>query len=371
VTYTLFFFLPSQILFLQVAVQCCFAATNYRYIIQQRRTVEAYLMGWGVVIPVSVYFTFWLVGFLDVQNGAMKLSCAATAWIVALRTIEAMYDTSPRAVETSVGTYCAYYTSILHFEWDEKTAKRRRVSLKEVLLKAAEVFFFANVLALSLSIFAHLNYEPFHSPVQIDQYNFNLDLLRPAHLANMYGLAILTFLSLRFGYEMTALGEQVKGYYTKPLWSNPLFTSTSPSDFWSRKWNLMIHRLLKYGAFLPARQYVGKRCAVAVTFVASGLMHEYTWALLFGGFTGLHHHHHRMVRFKVSAFFLWNGALMTLERPLAKYFQWTHHLPLPVRSTLVLLLSLPVAHWHCGDWVKGDLFEHVAMGLWQIRKIAE
>ena len=44
---------------------------------------------------------------------------------------------------------------------------------------------------------------------------------------------------------MAAFGENFQGYATAPVFLNPLFASTSPSDFWGRKWNLTIHRNLK------------------------------------------------------------------------------------------------------------------------------
>jgi hypothetical protein len=223
-----------------------------------------------------------------------------------------------------------------------------------------------------LSLEMNYNFEPFasSSPVKLEDFHFNLDLLSPAHLGNTYCLAVLTYLTLTFGFELAVLGEQIKGYYTPPVFSNPLFTSTSPSDFWGRKWNKMIHRILKYGAFEPARQFVSVPAAVVFTFVVSGLVHDYSWSLIF-------YQHGKCldcfvpVLLKLTAFFAWNGVVMLLERPLGPYVRpLTSRLPVAVVSTLVVLTALPVSHWYSGDWAKGGYFADLSIGVWQIRKLS-
>ena len=58
--------------------------------------------------------------------------------------------------------------------------------------------------------------------------------------------------------------------------SNPLLTATSPSDFWGRKWNLIVHSVLKNGVFKPVYNFTYNRpLAVLSCFVASGLFHEW------------------------------------------------------------------------------------------------
>jgi hypothetical protein len=144
-----------------------------------------------------------------------------------------------------------------------------------------------------------------------------------------------------------------QGLDTKPVFSNPLSTSRSPSEFWGRKWNLMIHRILKFGAFLPARQYVSNEMAVLWTFIVSGLVHDYVWSLLF------YQHEHTKNEdgvcldcfvpavLKLTAFFFWNGAVMLLERPIGRVPE-SHHEAYPDSnmSTLVVFTALPVSHWY-------------------------
>jgi len=182
------------------------------------------------------------------------------------------------------------------------------------------------------------------------------------------------------GFELASVGENLKGYATIPIFLNPLWSSTSPTDFWGRKWNLMIHRILKYGAFLPARKVgIPTPVAVLISFLASGLIHDYVWAAIF-----YHHGHSRdeetgvchgcfaPTTLKLTAFFLWNGLVMLLEKPLSKVppFTWfSKHLPLPILSTLVVLTALPVSHWYTGDWAVGGYFRDFAVALFHIQKL--
>jgi hypothetical protein len=355
-----------QMLLIQVSIQSIFAIIIYYGIVQRRRTPAAYLLGWGCIIPVIFLLPYQLIRYFDIHSTVIKMSMGTPVYIIVFRTIEAMYETSPAVVETSVGTYIVYYSTVLHFEWYLKTGKRRKVTATELLQNVGYVLLFANLASLLLSIEFHYNFNPFYSVVVLPDYHFSVDIFTIRHLANMYLLGLLVYSTLRFGFAFLALGEQAKGYYTKPIFYNPLFTSRSPSEFWGRKWNLMIHRVMKHGCYLPAVQYMPKVWAIFVTFVVSGLMHDYIWSIMFD--TTLSEHEAILLR--VTAFFAYNGVIMLLERPVGLYLSpVTRHLPTAVVSTMVVCLGLPVVHWYAGDWVAGGYFEHLSIGLWQIRKL--
>jgi hypothetical protein len=112
--------------------------------------------------------------------------------------------------------------------------------------------------------------------------------------------------------------------------------------------------LLQHGIFLPARKYFNAKVAVFLTFVGSGFFHDYVWTVTF------YHQHHRYDENghchgcfvptigKVTAFFLYTGMIMMLERPLSRLapFQWmSKNLPTFIIATLLVLVHVPVAHW--------------------------
>jgi hypothetical protein len=44
----------------------------------------------------------------------------------------------------------------------------------------------------------HHSFEPWSSPVKLEEFHFNTDLLSTAHLLNAYCLGVLTYLTLLF-----------------------------------------------------------------------------------------------------------------------------------------------------------------------------
>lgn len=368
--------LTKQLLLIQLVLQYAFAAVIYLGIVKRRGTTTASLVGYGLVLPLGLLMPFWLMDWLDLRNKSVKFATATVGAMVGFRTIEALFDTSPPTVEANLSTYVAYYSNMVHFEWDPKTLERRKITLKELLAKIGTVIVHFHVASALLSFEMHYFFQPFPSVVQLDAFNFDWELFSPAHLANAYLLGVLTFYLLSMAFELAALPENLKGYYTQPIFFNPLFTSRSPSEFWGRRWNLMIHRMLKYGAYRPARRYVSSVGATVVAFVASGLLHDYCWAVIFyppkalrDEATGECLNCWQPILFKVSAFFVWNGVVLLLERPLARYFAWTRVLPTPIVSTLVLCTSLPVSHWYTGDWAVGGNYSDFAIALWHVKKV--
>jgi hypothetical protein len=175
-----------------------------------------------------------------------------------------------------------------------------------------------------------------------------------------------------------AFADNAKGLYTKPIFHNPLFTSRTPTEFWGAKWNLMIHRILKHGAYLPARKaFPSSGAAVAATFVASGLLHDYSWSLVFyhpvraRNALGVCADCFTPIPLKLTAFFLWCGLVMLLERPVLPYCGFARSLPTPVVATLLLVfLALPVAHWYTGDWAVGGMYSDFSLALWHVKKVS-
>jgi hypothetical protein len=228
-----------------MGVQCLLAAIIYKFIIGQRGTVQAYLLGWGVIIPFVLAFPYWLLETFDMRNKIIKLATSTIFTTVGFRCIEAMYDCSPPVVESSLSNYLIYYTTPCPFDWDKKTQTVRKITKKEVIRMLIKFSLHLTMLSLVLSVLMHFNFQPFESNVKFNEWNLTWDLLSPAHLANAYLVVVLTYLTLWVGFNGTALAENAQGYATKPIFNNPLMTSTNPVDFWTKKWNTMIHLILK------------------------------------------------------------------------------------------------------------------------------
>jgi hypothetical protein len=162
---------------------------------------------------------------------------------------------------------------------------------------------------------------------------------------------------------------------------HPMFLSVSPSDFWGRRWNTLIHAGLKQGVYKPVRFYYTNNNATwgyLAAFVASGIIHEWVWIVLF--FTtdveqielqsGVCQTCYRAAYGKQVLFFGWNGLLLVWEQS-----EWgqgllrtlKQYLPRLVLGHFVVLLSLPVGHLFTGDLAESGEFQHAQLGFFSIK----
>lgn len=304
-------------------------------------------------------------------------SFTTVANIPVFRVLEAMYGTSPSEAEGSLQSYITHYQSLAVFEWDPKTKQRRGIRAVELCEILWKLFSHFHILSILLSIAMHYRYELYPSQYPLDSFSIGWHVLTPSHVANCYLLALVTFYTLGLTFQAVTLCDNIQGYYTKPVFHNPLFTSRSPSEFWGRKWNMIIHHQLRTSVFEPARLFFSFPVCVLLTFFASGLLHDYSWQIVFYDSrsctdvdpTCPSNQDYNPVAFKVTSFFLWNGAVMLAEHHWGHLFRFMSSWPTLVRSQLVLLLALPISHWFTGDWAVGGFFSDLAMGLWTIRKI--
>ena len=57
--------------------------------------------------------------------------------------------------------------------------------------------------------------------------------------------SVLLYFALNNLFELNAFGENAKGYATERLFDAPLTKSRTPTEFWTKRWNHMTHKLLK------------------------------------------------------------------------------------------------------------------------------
>jgi hypothetical protein len=163
-----------------------------------------------------------------------------------------------------------------------------------------------------------------------------------------------------------------------PVMKNPLFESTSPSDFWGRRWNLLVHGVLKGGVFKPVRKYYSKTVAVVAVFLASGAFHEWLLNTLFAPLP------HQLDESgncpdcfsptygAAMVFFIWQAILVAAEMMVGRtplVTRLAKCLPLPVRTAMVIGLGLPLAHFFSGPYVRSDYFHHGQPALPMILRV--
>lgn len=367
--------------FLQSIIQIVFACFIYEAIVKRRGTIGSYIIGWGFVIPISIYLPFYLLEVLDLRNKVLCLGSSIAMSVIFFRCIEAMYGTSPHVVEWSISNYCGYYSSMVPYAWSSKTKQREKPTGMQLLRIFMERMFNLLACSLVLSIMIHYEYKPFEDAVELKNFNVSKDLLSLGHLKNSYAIIFLLYFTLNTMFETNAFGENVKGFATEPLFDAPLTRSKTPTEFWTKRWNLMTHRLLQGGIFEPLKFcFDDNRVPMFLTFVASGLYHEFVWFTIFYNQkylydkNGVCSDEANCYDFKfgrVTAFFAYTGIVMLLERPMSKLapVQWlSAHFPTLVIAQLLVCLHTPVVKWYGGDWIEGGLFDDLSIMLFLVRK---
>lgn len=159
----------------------------------------------------------------------------------------------------------------------------------------------------------------------------------------------------------------VTGCKVKEVMRNPLLESTSPIDFWSRRWNLLIHTVLKGGVYKPVRKYFSSTVAIISSFLASGLFHEWAIYSIFIPFPDQLDENgncpdcfHPVIG-GATVFFLWQAALVAGEimfgtSQLVKTI--TRYLPRPARTVMVIAMGIPAAAFFCEPCARSDFFLH-------------
>jgi len=371
------------IMLIEAAFGCIISALVYNQIVCRRGSTSSFLVGYGIVIPACLLFPYYLIATLDLRNKILKFAASAIVPNLTLfRCMEAMYGFSPPGTEKTSKQHMIYSASAMEICFDPKTGRPAPAKLSDTLQRLMHFMKYIVILGLYKSAFAPYGYEPFHEQISDDSmqrpwYRY----LNVSHMGNNLIAAILLQLYLTaFCGGLIAL-THLAGIKVNDVMKNPLFESTSPSEFWGKRWNILVNGVLKRGVFKPVRQYCSKPIAALATFVASGLFHE--WILTAVFFVHSHEKdgdgncissscYHPAYGYNL-AFFLWNAGIIAMEHYIGGLylFQWIKRtLPRPIITALVLSTALPVAHWFTYDLIKSDYFVHGQVGFPMIVKMA-
>jgi len=398
-----------SIVFMETILNISIALVAYRFIVlprqRQRQASQGtykpngltpLLLGYGILCPILVVVPFVLIRLFRLSNSAMLVGTTSAPCLLFFRCLEAMYDTVPNYVlqtgeesghkatrattkhceenpRNQQSMYITYCAATVQFDFDISKQQPIRITTRYAIqqsLKFARLFL---EVSLFFSILIPCDYKVFPSRREAtDVASYFLDLFYWGNLLNNWVLAYLTSICLEAGSVGVGLATSiVSGYVTVNLNNWPLLASSSPSDFWGKRWNTLISSALKRGVFRPMRQGGFSRSIAALaTFVASGVLHEYILIVMMAGYPGgVIHASHSLFDLLVGKhllFFSWNGIVLVLEhffydiRPI----QWIkRNIPAIVRSQLVVLTVLPVAHLFTDAYVDNGFYSSFAMGF--------
>lgn len=344
-------------------------------------TAAEYLIGWGLLLPMWIGLPAPAIHALGVSNLVFRFAlCAITPTVSMFRILATLYGFAPHYATQSVASYLLYFCSPMPL------LRRRRRSGNPVAAAAATAAAGAATaettvpapasrgLRRLVKAFGLLMLTGAYQSVLVASPHFPMYALGPAstpagyyHWTSLLNVALwleslqwavlLHLYLLTFAEGLMGATCLLTGRETIQFDNHPLTASTSPADFWGRRWNLLIHECLKDGVYKPVLSFGGAQwLATFAAFTASGLFHEWLLPAVFYNYPNTHG--------VALAFFWWQAALVMLEVAGGPWCRGaTRLVPRPVRTALVIVVGLPVAHWFTDSYVRSDFFAHGQVGM--------
>jgi len=356
------------LLTIQTIISAAIAVVVYTFIVspqvvaaKSKRTppTSIFLIGFGVVIPFVALEPLYLINVLDIRNKGLRMMIVGLFVQTSLRILQAMYGFTPIPRTASLKNFMIYFSCLFDISFDGQMPVRAKSQyIRKQLAKLVRDYF---LLSIIISFLSKRDYIVFETEFESHSLEHGLkDLLSWRHMANNFLIAYC----LSTGLSQSTLGVSliynlVYGFETDEVVLNPMLKSSSPSDFWGRRWNNSVHKGLKNGCYKPARSYFKSRLTgVIAAFLASGLIHEYVNFGIFFDEPDVR------FRWKQLLFFAWNGMLIAMEYTFRRLpiFHWlSRRLSPHVVTFLVISSALPVAHLFVGDYLIGGYFKDIEM----------
>ncbi len=338
----------------------------YKQVIEPKleRTFTAYLIGWGVILPLWLFWPILLFRVIDLRSAIFRFLVGGIAPIVcSFRTMEAIYGFCPGCVTKSSKDFMFYYATVPIVARNENGVPIVCSNSKKQnhLVKFLGLLCLTGLLQSILVPHANLNFFGMsldHEWFSLARYGTWQLYANSALQALLFQMYLTTYLeALVFAFTLLTGYEAEKGML------NPLLESKSPMEFWGKRWNTMIHTVLKNGVYKPLRlQKVHRLGAILGTFVASGVFHEWILWLVF--VKEDFYHSSRKDTFAPTyggalVFFAWQALLMGGELAFGKtkFIQRVARiLPQPAKTFLVVSAGIPLAHYFLEPYARSNFF---------------
>ncbi|EXB41563.1 hypothetical protein L484_013640 [Morus notabilis] len=169
----------------------------------------------------------------------------------------------------------------------------------------------------------------------------NKSSLHPKLFLLMYSVYTYTSLEVMLAI-VAAIVRAYLGVELEPQFDDP-YMATSVQDFWSRRWNIMVSKVLRPTVYVPVRtvskHVVGNNWAaipgVVAVFIVSGIMHEWIFYIIGRSKpTG-----------EIGLFFVLQGVCMALEIIVKRMAHGKWRLPPRVSGTMAVSFVLVTAVW--------------------------
>lgn len=167
------------------------------------------------------------------KNGAYKVGFGASMMVVSFRCLMALHGTVPSFGQKSLSSFVLFCVAPIQFNFDWKTGETKPALHRDKLHKIIKFLESMCAMSILLSFLMPYSYRLFPQSFW-------------GNMCNNYVMAYLTGRSLESGtLAVGIMTEFLTGISVMELSNSPLTASRSPSDFWGRRWNSLVHGLLK------------------------------------------------------------------------------------------------------------------------------
>ena len=380
------------------------AVIIYHLVIEPKRcnTTSATLLGFGLILPFWIWICpFRIAQSFQIHHLLMKFCVGSiTPTLCIFRTMEAIYGFTPPYATSSLKDFVVYFASVMLFTRRKVDDKDKDSSSTLVKCSLGQVFnhFINFMLYLCLlgtvksilirypNLIVFGEYSGNTNKTEVDQWYTSFERFGTWELyANNLLIAIMFQLYLTTYCEGLILFWMVlSGYQVDEVMANPLATSQSPSEFWGRKWNLIIHNVLKGGIYKPIRKFTNSAMLAMIgVFLASGLFHEWqVWFIMTPASKHItadepataNSESYFQPRYYggMMIFMIWQSLIIGIEMMIGNtrfIKSLTQRMPRPLKTCLVIMLGLPVAHFFGEPYVRSTFFEQGSIGLPMIKHL--
>lgn len=361
----------------------CISCITYQFIVfprkehtkkqgkQENQPITPFLVGFGIIMPLCAFSPYYGLRYFLIKNKLIKFLAGVAQLTSFFRCSEAMFGFLPAGVDDSLTNLITYSLFPVEVKFNNnKVLKSTWSNVSYYFVKSVKWTFILGFYSSVLQAYDYELYPKSEGPT-LQDIHILTGFTRP-QLINNLSIAILFQLVLTtFGYHIY-LFTSLCGVQQNPMMLNPIFESSSVSDFWGRRWNLVVHGILKRGVYKPVRTKFSRSAATIATFMASGFFHEWLLSIAFypdnveDARSCLAPLCYVPGYGRNTMFFIWNAALIGLETAvggaaLCQLFK--KHLPLTIISLFVTATALPAVHWFTNDYVRTDFFTDIQIGF--------
>jgi len=222
---------------------------------------------------------FVLALLLGTMRSRMAFFILAYSGVIStFRWLELAAALGPKGFDADASTFAFYQSMPTEVQFEDGKLKHVSCRWRRILELLLSLSIHGAIMLVALSVGRATEFRPFLEEIPSKLPYFGL----PSSFPALYLQTIWVYCCLTLPMLYHRLLATILGYETLVSMKAPLMQSSSVRDFWGRRWNLIVHNLMKRCFFVPFQNggFLKKNLAGFAAFFMSGMFHEYMWLIL-------------------------------------------------------------------------------------------